>query len=321
MENKSAPSEIGSEKNQTITDQPTERPSANHAAASVLFPLADSEMRTWTERLEFGSKLVLLIVGLTYVIGFLILNIYTIGLGAGNFGILRPEYIIVGALWLFLVTVTYGAYVAAKKFDQILNGEALKVGRRSALYIAILISTPITICMSYFIPALPVSLLSSGSLISVSTFGIVLGLWFTLLTIYFAKILVAEALIYFKRPYGKDDQLHSLKVLGFAELPTRLLLVLIAITIYANAIFPLLESEYGGGKPKAVQMFIQAQNVQAMKEAGFAFPSGNRSLGTVELVLESPDFFLIKPPDGFDKGIRMVRVEKDLVDVVFYQAK
>lgn len=63
----------------------------------------------------------ILVIGSLYTVGILIVNLELGGYGLLSLDLARPEYVMAGALWSFLMVVTIGAFkVAIGEVKQIL---------------------------------------------------------------------------------------------------------------------------------------------------------------------------------------------------------
>src|ERR1044072_6874484 len=65
---------------------------------------------SWKDSIEIASKLILSIVGICYVAGLLILNIHLRKYGVFHLNFLQIQYVMVGALWIFLCGSMYCFY-------------------------------------------------------------------------------------------------------------------------------------------------------------------------------------------------------------------
>jgi len=90
-----------------------------------------------------------------------------------------------------------------------------------------------------------------------------------------------------------------------------------AISLYSSYVFPLISSTFAGGSTQKVTFVIKVEQVESAKTAGLQLSEDRRV--HVEIIFESPDFFLINSPRGLagDK-VKAVRIRKDLIDTAFY---
>jgi hypothetical protein len=281
--------------------------------------LRPEQVEIWKGRFEAGSKLALLFLAVIYGVGFLIVNIYSRKLGFANTGLLRPEYIVVGMLWFFLLGVTYGSWIVASNLIRSIWNE---IGRLSGILIralARLIAVLLSLVVFYMAPAVTASVLGTGGLTNSATVVVVIDLAITLVAVYSIKKLMQDAIDYFNKPHPPTDYRHYLRVAAFGEVPFRILFVLIAITAYSRAAFPTLDAEYGGGRPRNVNFIIKNEHRQSFVDIGFAIPENSRLLEGQVVLFEGPDYVLISPPTDRTKQMSALKISKDLVDITIYK--
>jgi hypothetical protein len=84
-------------------------------------------------------------------------------------------------------------------------------------------------------------------------------------------------------------------------------------------VFPNVSSVYGGGKIQTADFIVKADQLETVKVLGLNVNENGRMMGPLAVILESPDYFLIKPPEGYaDKQVKAIRLKKDAVDAALY---
>lgn len=75
---------------------------------------------TWKDRLEVLSKIGLTLIGSSYAIGLLVLNMHIRQYGVAYLNFVQLQYVMVGALWLTLSGATYfAAHFLVARLDEL----------------------------------------------------------------------------------------------------------------------------------------------------------------------------------------------------------
>ena len=69
-------------------------------------------------------------------------------------------------------------------------------------------------------------------------------------------------------------------------------------------------------------MAVKPEQTQMIKVLGFDI-NNERFIGPVKLILETPDFLLVLPPDqsGHSGKLKAIRIRRDLVDSILFPKK
>jgi hypothetical protein len=89
--------------------------------------------------------------------------------------------------------------------------------------------------------------------------------------------------------------------------------------VYAVVLYPLLSPAFGGAKELDVSMVIKAEQVPVIRALGFSV-TDERVTAPVKLIIETPEFLLVRPPVQKNRAreLKAVRIRRDLVDAVLY---
>lgn len=266
------------------------------------------------ESAEIIFRLGVVALAACYVIGLLILNLYLREYGIHHVALAQTDYVLVGALWLFLVGATYsvGAWVWSIILPEIKGWKESKSKWKSA--IKLIIYLVLLVPMSGY----ALAQLGEGkiSFLSFRYFYVVLLLFSSALTIYYiiysCQGLVSTAYVPVA-PYRR----RFVQYFVFSQI----LALLLSLSLYATYVHPYLSPVYGGGMTKPMIFHVKSGAMDTIQTLGFSVSSNDRKLGPLENLFEAPDYFVVLPPDGFGKDVKSIRLNKDLFDAVIYPEK
>jgi hypothetical protein len=273
-------------------------------------------LSTWRETVELLSKATFAIVGLAFMVGLLITNIYVREYGLTYLGFLRTEYVMVGFLCLALLALSYFVVsVVVNRFEEF-RTEIQKQSSSTkdlAKRLVINVFVALYLCL---VPVVALSFLTGG----LSGGKLFKGQWksFGMLMVFaFVFHLCWKEISQWKKQISQrntnfDPYIGGLYLLG------SLFLAIAFLLYYATALYPTLQPAFGGGKSLRVSFVVKADQLEAIEPTGLKLSHG-RVTEPVDVIFEAPDFFLIRTPDGFpDPKPKAVRFRKELVDTVFH---
>jgi hypothetical protein len=263
------------------------------------------------EAVELVSKIGIGVIGVAYVVGLLIMNMHVRGYGLSYLGFLQIEYIMVGFLWLFLVSwVFFAAGYLLKKCGELLS-KRKQMRLRELVFQAVFLLVPAFGIISG--TRLVLSLLSEKGDLPFT----IKGHWKSLGILFFTVASIWSVMSFTSRIVREKDKGTNKWHNAFYILQL-LFWILLPLRMYATSVYPTLSPAFGGGKARRVALVIKADQLEAAEASGLKFSHG-RTTEPVELIFEAPDFFLIRPPDGFaDLKVKAVRLRKDVMDAAFY---
>jgi len=266
---------------------------------------------SWREAVELVSKIGIGVIGLTYVVGLLIMNMHVREYGLSYLGFLQIEYIMVGFLWLFLVSwVFFAAGFLLKKWGELLS-KRKEMRLRGFVFQAVFLLVVVFGIISG--SRLVLSLLSEKGDLPFT----IKGHWKSLGILFFTVASIWSLMIYTSRIVREKDKGTNKWHDAFYVLQL-LFWILLPLKMYATSVYPTLSPAFGGGKARRVALVIKADQLEAAEASGLKLSHG-RTTEPVEVIFEAPDFFLIRPPVGLaNLKVKAVRLRKDLMDAAFY---
>jgi hypothetical protein len=270
---------------------------------------------TWREPIEIASKVLVAFIGLSYVIGLLILNLHVRKYGIFYLNFLHVEYVTVGILWICLVAwVSFLMVSIFHRCKQIWATRNSKEAREHVLFLVL------TLFVGYSTVwyVLMVLTASSDQRLPFSVDWKMLGvLLFGAAGAFNIGIKLNDLAKYFRSERAKTNRAYKF-FLGYDVLYYIVLLV-VGLSTYAGYAFPRISPTFGGGKPQRAEFLIKKDRIDTVKSIGLQVPAEGLKVGPLEVVFEASDFFLIKPPQGFaNVDVKAIRLNKDLIDAAFY---
>lgn len=265
------------------------------------------------------TRLGVLLVGGLYTVGLLIVNL-DLGLyGLMSLELARPEYVMAGALWIFLVVVTIGAFrVVIGQVKQILS-------TRLSAWRVFQALTEILIFFGFF--AFVLFTLSRGELLynkppAWMVFGTIC------LNAYSLNRLVesSRAVLRFEKLSLKS--LFSARMGGGTPIYYAVgLLSLIAL--YSGLAYPHFPRVFGGGKKPLIEFVLADSTKLAWKELGLPVSGDGKKIGPVVLLLETDSMFIVATPgepqlevwSSFERRLLAVGIDKKEVSAIVYHQK
>ena len=288
---------------------------------------------------EFGTRLTILIVGACYAVGLLIVNLHLGQYGIYNLGFLQAQYVMAGALWLFLVGGTTGLLAIAvsqvrsgyqKARSRPTNGllrafaqVGVAIGESLLVIVAEMISWLLLVGFLSGYQVLPLVAPSVAlRMLGVLTFGAVA--W----AAAFGDVRdVADTAAYLS--FWQRHRAALKPIVGNAlppgspmgrrvfELSIRVATNIAAISLYALYVFPYFPPAVGGGRMQKIAFTVGTDHAELLKGVGLRTTPDGRMVEPLDLIFESSEAIVVAPAPGsrFADRIRSVRIRKDLVAV------
>jgi hypothetical protein len=258
---------------------------------------------------DIGAKTALGTLTASYVMGLLVVNFHLQQYGLTQFGLLHVEYVITGLVWLFLVA--FGGLTAKRVWHltaaQVADRTHPWLARRAMAYF---LSMP---CLFF----VALSFLTDGTLSPFHWQGYLVGAGLALQGRFAMDTWTSLRRVGSRFRDGSilTEKDHStmyralFDVVGFFFL----------VPVYAVVLYPLLSPAFGGAKELDVSMVIKAEQVPVIRALGFSV-TDERVTAPVKLIIETPEFLLVRPPVQKNRAreLKAVRIRRDLVDAVLY---
>jgi hypothetical protein len=260
------------------------------------------------ENLELFSRGALAFVGSCYVIGLMIVNLHLRQYGVRYIGFLHLEYVMAGALYLFLVA--FVVFFLDYAYHTLTSSWRVRGKVRRAL----------AFILSIITLGLVVNGLASvgGSDLSITK----AAFWIVFLVIL-ANIACFELLR--RQTVFAWRWIKSTGELNETERPFWFFLLLGlsagAIYMYALGVFPKYSWSIGGGKLQRVQLLPRTDKANNFQAVGLDIDPQTRRTKPFELIFETPDALVVIPPNDVasqSNNTKAIRMRKDSIDMVFY---
>lgn len=259
--------------------------------------------------LELSGRAIVVSLGVSYVFGLFIVN-YHLGLyGVRSAGLLRSDYILAGATWLFLLLLTgllwRDLLREITRKDTALAARVASFALRFPIYAVLIAFTFSAIASPTF------QLDSRESLRAMLVIG-----FSPLLLAYPVTVVVAI----FRLLLRLDTQKKEPPI--FAILLIFVVLVLV-LAMYSAAVYPLVSTAYGGGSPVPVEVKL-TQSAGADTQAYLRRVTGASGKDKdTYLVAETADWlvFVAQPLPSFDRRLRdSVRIRRNDIATLSLQS-
>lgn len=275
------------------------------------------------ETLETLLRLGFALLGGCYVVGLLILNSYLAQFGISSLNILDVQYIMAGALWIFLIVFVCCQLLLIFEGPKYIK-QAWKQGLRLLPIMTAVILGLSPIMLIYVVQfASGFELrLTNGS--NPRPLFIVLGiLILTALTVRYLWNDIRALLAAIVPEHATDKVEPVTKWINLFMALFRTVLVIGLIPAYSFSVFPKLSSALGGGRPQEVEFLGNVKHIDTLNSIGLSVSSEKRRFGPLEVIFEGSDFFLVAPPKDVksEDNLKAIRINKDLIDAAFYRTR
>jgi hypothetical protein len=288
--------------------------------------------------IDLGSRSAILLGGACYVAGLLVANLYLGQYGVHNLSILRAQYVLVGALWVFLVASAASFIILASNSVKSAHRQvrstpgsppSLRIVGKSLEASLFIGSEFVTwACLVIFVSGYHLWISPAVALRALGILLLSAGAWFAALRDFrWLRVAVADVFILRRggvrrilKPTPSQLSLSTQAGRGLFELSVRLVLNIGALSAYALYVYPYFPPAIGGGRLPMIALAVAPEHASVLRELGVATPSSGRIFEPLELVMEAGDSFLLALPRNskLSEKIRSVWIKKDFVDSALY---
>jgi hypothetical protein len=255
------------------------------------------------------------IIGTTYVIGLLIVNMELARHGVWSLDLGRAEYVTVGVLWLVLTGAAVTWFLLAALAPELILKERSRIVSR---FFSLCVLEAIGAGLLLYLPIVFLSA-SIEDRVRLTVFNGVLGAFMAIPVIAFSPLIRNWQSPAIKRISGLLSRFPA----EMCSPPIGVLSAILAIALYALGVYPYLSKTFGGGQPPIVNLVLK-NAVDSRWPSGIqASKDGNR-IGPVALLLETDGFLVISAVETFDWGHdvstapRAIEINKDQVSLVLH---
>ena len=274
-----------------------------------------------------------LVVGACYVAGLLIVNIDLARHGVWDLQLARAQYVLVGALWIFL-TVLAAAWIVLAMLIFNLLGYIIREPvhwTRAHVFIVrtatILALVGILEGLNYFaLLRLPIQLLSRDNFSDWLVFAaFVNGLSVGFACLFSSPIMGRHFDLIWQSPLAGFIRRITSEPAALEgtlwTLPLGFILLLMGLGLYASGLFPYLSRTFGGGQPTLVRLVLN-HGLYASWDHGVWVSTDGKRVGPVALLLEAGSTIFVSAVEEFDPAKspstapRAVEISNSLVSLI-----
>lgn len=250
------------------------------------------------------SKIGVVIVAVTYVVGLVIHSVHLSTFGLFYLNFLQVEYVAAGMLWAFL---TAGVYLYLRLLLRGIRNywKERKVSKLKKILMFI-----------WWIPSAIVLIIGLVQLFvspSNRTTAVIAVTGVLILNAAMVHVLVTSSRTFF----GVTPKLNQ-RTIGTDEMLSFILGIIFSVSLYGKFAFPKLAHQWGGGSYQKVILLVKKELVDVFP-VGFGIDPTSRKTIPVEVILEGSDFLFLVPPNGANHDeAKAIRVDKQSFDAIYY---
>ena len=276
-------------------------------------------LKRYRETIEIITRLGFVLLAGCYVAGLLILNLHLAQFGVLTLNILQVQYMMTGALWIFLIGfvycfLVYPVYGVKNIYDEWKQGLRLS----PALQVVMVIGSPaILVYVLEFFSGFQLGVLKGSTGLPLLIAVAILGLTAFLFSFMREDLQVLEGRII---EQASDNVKLSMRWGSLLFGMHRIVLIIGCISTYALLVFPKFSSALGGGRQQRVEFVVSIDHIATVNSIGLQVSPELRRVGPLEVIFESSDFFVLAPPKERQSGekIKAIRIKKNLIDAALY---
>jgi hypothetical protein len=233
-----------------------------------------------TNTLADVSKLLALAVGVFYTLGLLIVNLNLARYGILSLELYRPEYVLVGALWTFLLLLPF---IVWSQTTGVLFVAKRSFFKDSPISRPIFFLVGFYLSLSLFMEFISddFGILTLKGLIPFTVFLFSVVAFFSLNVRDFKPFLAQFGIHRVASPSPPPDRPD------FVHIPTVLLQMLCCLIAYSMLVFPHLRREFGGGKPTEIELVLSEKTKLPWATDGLPVSSDGLTIGPALLLMET----------------------------------
>lgn len=274
--------------------------------------VTQKDNRTMKDLLEEVSKIGFLIFFTCYAIGLLIINLHLAQYGIYHLGFLQIDYVMAGALWLFLVLGTLSCFLHIKDIikDGWTNWNDGKISKVLKIIGPLLVIFFVVLFFQIVLDKVTVEPLNYSSW---ETWQIVGNLIVSAVAVSWLK---SDFNNIYKTLINTDKKTIGTILYRMAD---RIIWILGIIAWFALFTYPKLNPAFGGGKKQVVEFIVKQDSIPAFTNFGLKLQENSVKSEPLEIVFEDSDYFYLLPPNNADNSNSAIRIKKDLLDGTIYK--
>ncbi len=244
-----------------------------------------------------------------YVLGLFVVNLYLIDLGTADFSLLRPRFVLAGALALVPLAMTLPPYLSWYwlTFNQS-EPDPSSAANRWRKRIA------------HFFSFLSVALLAvGGMMIAVQYLTGLDSLFRIFRTALWVQFPIMSLLTYLQLAHSewRRSKNHDiLEILAGYYFQVFLIGTSVFLYIYgfSHSLYPLIAQQAGGGRPITARLVVDSDSLDEARQSGIEVTETDFVSPPLGIMWEGEDFYVVRLPPQ-PKGI-VVRIGKNMISSV-----
>lgn len=251
--------------------------------------------------------------GLCFASGLLVVNLRLAKFGVFDSNFVRVEYVLTGALFLFLVAI------AGFSFDHVLSNIRAALHRwKERHWATAIVQMSISVLAYFGTQTFAIGVLSDYRVGFLSWKALAIIAIALAAAVHLRAALDRSQKIYVCLARRDEDETRVELSRHLNELGSSLAFVLVFIAAYAQYAYPYLSQAYGGGWREKVILIPTEHGTNVIKRLGFQTNPEQNFVGPVEILAESDKELIVLPDKSADEryNAHAIRLSMDLFDGV-----
>ncbi len=245
-----------------------------------------------------------------FALGLLIVNLRLSYYGIYSLEFARTEYILVGAVFVFLVATACASFAYSKEDFKCVIPDIKEKRYGSALGNAFFglmtLSAPLVVIFGFLF-------LNTGYIYSWIAWLSILGL---ILFGHIAQLFISEFATFMHETNLDAENGNAKRASTANRLLGQIAFLLISLGMYANLMYPNIPPAFGGGHKSPVMLYPTPRGLDICKALSLPLQSNQTIVGPIEILTESERELVLLIPDVLSGKQHAVRLNKELFDAV-----
>jgi hypothetical protein len=255
-----------------------------------------------------------------YILGLLISNVYLYQIGVSDFSVLRTRFILTGMVAMLIPVpiglLVFAEFIAIQRVRWFYTSQEGQSQRKSNEFFIALINVTIPIALGL----LAISRIAQSGVTFRSPLISSMGMSFDLIfaSVFALIFVVIESAVLFQLRRDSESPHHlpgsGLVGMLFLIVALPLFTIFMYIDIFAASIYPIIPEQFGGGKPKEVELVI-AESADLLGTAfGMEPGTADPLIRRLDLIWETEQGYVVRDRGAPDSPI--FQIDRDIVAVM-----
>lgn len=245
-----------------------------------------------------------------FILGLLIVNLRLSWYGTYSQEFVRTEYILVGAIFIFLVTTAHTSFARSqadfKRTIPNIKSKRYLSALSNISFGLITLIAPLVVIFGFLF-------FNNEYIFSWMGLLSILGL---IIFAHIAMLFLSElaTLIYEFHPSTESEKPD--RVVAVDRLLGQVAFLLIYLGMYSNFMYPYISPAFGGGHKSPVMLHPTLRGVEISKALSLPMHNNPEIVGPIEILTESEKELVVLIPDTLSGKQQAVRLNKELFDAI-----